>query len=208
MKFDSNEELYFYWWLEELTAKGLIVKWHYQPKPFVLSEPIKTSHTVLLKTKTRKQECRILAGHEYTADFLIFWAEKTEGFLHMPMIYDYGKPITSYPFISHKSKNGLFFSVVDVKGSYSQNDAWRRFSIDQKWVYQKHGIYVNKTIPHPAIDKKGRPRPVSALFVQTFVPARFMLTDKSMQSRKIKYEFLTIEQFLSKNKESLKLFSF
>jgi len=126
----------------------------------------------------------------------------------MPIIFDYCKPANSYPFLSHKSKNGLFFSVVDVKGSYSQNDAWRRFSIDQKWVYQKFGVYVNKIIPHPAIDKKGKPRPVSALFVKTFVPARFTLTDKSMQSRKIKYEFLTIDQYLSKNRESLKLFSF
>lgn len=207
-KFDSSEERYFCYWLEELTARGIIIRWTYQPKAFVLCEPVKTTHVKLLKTMSKKEETTLLQGHEYTADFLIFWAAGTEGFLHMPILHNCHISLKNYPFISHKHRtNGLYFSVVDVKGSFSQNDAWRRFSIDQKWVFQKHGIYVNKIIPHPAIDKKGKPRPASALFVKTFVPERFMLTDKSMKARKINYNFKTVEEFLSENKETKNLFS-
>jgi hypothetical protein len=101
------------------------------------------------------------------------------------------------PFTARWSSRGSFFSVIDVKGNFNQNDAWRRFSIDQKWVYQKYNIHVNKIIPMPRITKKGKASPASALFMKTFLPQRILYTDKSLKERKINFKFRMIEDYLS-----------
>lgn len=197
MDFDSNEELYFSWWLDELKSKGVILHWTYQPKKFTLFEPVVIPYEKVLKTKTNIEECTLMQGHEYTADFLIYWHKKAYKKLHYPIFEISNRPIKSYPFVSNiKKETDIYMSVVDVKGSFNQNDAWRRFSIDQKWVYQKYGIYVNKIVPHPSVSKDGKPKPASALFLRTFMPERFLITDKSMRQRKIKYQYQTIDMFL------------
>jgi hypothetical protein len=47
--------------------------------------------------------------------------------------------------------------VIDVKGSFSKYHDQKSFSINQKWVYAKYGVYVQKVIPEK-------------LFKKTFVP--------------------------------------
>jgi len=169
IEYDSKEELYFSWWLIELELNGYIESWKYQPKPFPLSDKVYIHWQKQLKTKTKKMIKTMLQEHKYQADFLIRWTEKARGIFFASEL---NQNVMAYPFVADEIGDKRYYrSIVDVKGTFSRNDAWRRFSIDQKWVWQKFNIYVHKVIP-------------VKLFKQTFTPLRYLQTDKSRKSRK------------------------
>ncbi len=201
INFASKEERYFYWWLKELIDRKLVTSFIYQPKPFILFEPISLSYQKQLKTMFKTINVTLLQDHQYQADFMFFWNPdilKIKGkifiglkdalltsFKHIPLIANYSK------------KKNCYYSIIDTKGTYNQHDAWRRFSIEQKWVYQNFGIYVQKIITHPHVTKKGKMTPMNALFPNTFLPDRFLLTDESGKKRKINYSFILLGEYLT-----------
>jgi len=196
-EFESNEEMYFSWWLDELKKHGYITLLKYQPKSFKLFDGATIGFIEQLKTKTKERTVKLLVGHEYKADFLIYWSKE----LHKKLYVGYNDILTqsvkSYPIIAnYSSERDLYYSVIDVKGNYNQNDAWRRFAIDQKWVFQIHHIYVQKIITHPQVNKKGQIIPANALFPTTFLPERFKTTDKSGGPRKIRYKYKSLDEYL------------
>jgi hypothetical protein len=200
--FDSKEELYFYWWALELIEAKLILNLQYHPKPFLLFDGLKILRHEQLKTKIKNKEKIILSNHEYQADFLIYWNKKGHRIFYADSITDSPgtNVIHKVPFITNYNiTKNISFSVIDVKGTFNQNDAYRRFSIDQKWIYQKFNIYVQKIITHPSISKLGKMTPADALFYTTFLPKRFTYTDTGMPGRKINYPFLTLNQYLLKH---------
>ena len=197
MDFDSKEEQYFYWWCQDLQKAGIIMHLKYQPKPFQLSSDVHLTYEEQLKTKTKEKKIKLLSGHQYQADFLLYWNRKAKD----KIFVDYNDILTEsfkkYPIIvNYSEKNDTYFSVIDVKGTFNQNDAWRRFSIDQKWVFKEHNIYVQKIIPHPLVDGKGKMTPANALFPSTFVPQRFTYTDTGKKDRKIRYAKRHYEGYL------------
>jgi len=197
MDFDSNEELYFSWWAQELIRFDIITKIKYQPKPFRLFKGTTVTYNQQLVTKIKPRTIELLKGHEYTADFLIYWNKNVKDILFTGWNEKGYHSVKKYPFIANYSEvKDCYFSVIDVKGTYNQNDAWRRFSIDQKWVFQNFGVYVQKIITHPAIDKEGKLIPANALFPNTFIPDRFLLTNKDMKPRKINYKYIGLKQFM------------
>ncbi|MBU1101108.1 MAG: hypothetical protein KKA84_11965 [Bacteroidetes bacterium] len=131
--YDSEEEIQFVKWLELAQEAGLVERCVYQPGSYLLSDKVQYTEEVELKTKTKTVHKTLFHPHEYTADFLIYFNK----------IFFQFFPGLLRP--AHKDTKTAV--VVDVKGLYNQNDAWRRFSIDQKWVYQIYGVYVNKVIP-------------------------------------------------------------
>ena len=201
-EYASDEERYFSWWLNELKEAGLITLLKYQPKPFRLSNAVELSYLEVLKTKTKERTVKLLDGHKYQADFLIHWSKK----LYRIMFTDYSqlmdRSYKKYPFIANYSVvKDIYYSVIDVKGTYNQNEAWRRFSVDQKWVFQMHHIYVQKVITHPSYNKKTKKiTPANALFPATFIPRQFELTDTSKQKRLIHYDHIFIEEFLDRHR--------
>lgn len=200
MTYDSKEEEYFHWWLTELTQAGVIAQIKYHPKPFSLSTGTDLKFLEVMKRKTKERSVSLLKGHEYQADFLIYWTKQAKNRIFADYNEILNESIKKFPFIANYSEaKDTYFSVVDVKGTFNQNDAWRRFSIDQKWVFQKHGIYVQKIITHPAFNKKGKMIPATALFPNTFIPRRFQTTDKGKLKRKIRYKYIFVEEYL-KNK--------
>ena len=203
--YDSKEEVYFTWYLEELKAHGFIKKYQYQPKPFDITEPVHAIQIIRRVKKTRTKTVMLLRQHSYQADFLVIWEPKAKNiFFHTIdeitsgsyMRYD------DLPFIANINKEEAF-SVIDVKGNFSQNDAYRRFSTDQKLVFMKAKIYVQKIIPYPSIDKHGKIKTPSAIFLKTFVPTRYLLTDKTRKKRVINYPHRTIQQYVSLYNEKL-----
>lgn len=194
--FDSKEEWYFHLWIEELKTHGLILEAVYHPKPFLLFDPVSVLYQKQQVRKVKECSVIILAEHSYQADWLIYWNDRLKNILFTDLSLPVRSP-KEIPFTARWSSRGSFFSVIDVKGNFNQNDAWRRFSIDQKWVYQKYNIHVNKIIPMPRITKKGKASPASALFMKTFLPQRILYTDKSLKERKINFKFRMIEDYLS-----------
>lgn len=74
--------------------------------------------------------------------------------------------------------------MVDVKGGFNKNGGDRNFSINQKWMYQKHGIYVHKLVPKDFFEDFG-------------VPAACLLTKKTKKPRKAFQGSLTLASKLS-----------
>lgn len=143
--FDSDEELEFYCWLKESEKFGLITDIRHEPKTFELSDRATIRFKKHLKTKTKMVDKFILHPHVYTPDFDFFISNDKLRALNffVPNI------------------GGMM--VVDVKGGF--NKSGDRFSVNQKWVWFKYGVYVQKIVPF-------------TLFLKTWVPEVCRLTPK------------------------------
>jgi hypothetical protein len=193
--YDSKEEQSFVWYLDELKEKGFIFGYKYQPKPFILFDKVYYNWEKQLKTKVNIEQSPLLNDYSYQADFIIFWHPSAEHLffeiLHNPM----PKKIEDIPFLARKTEKSIH-SIIDIKGTFNQNDAYRRFSIDQKMVWNKFEIYVQKVIPYPSVSKVGKIKPVNALFHQTFTPFKFLFTDVKRDRKKLRYNVRTIREYI------------
>ena len=164
IEFDSDEEIEFYIFCQYLKKFGFIRDFKYNFKSYQLSDKKTYTDVVQLKTKTKKVEKHLLHPHEYTPDF---WLYPTEAFKTV----DFGLYTTTNVII------------VDTKGNFQRNDGSRAFSINQKWMFDKHNIYVNKVIPEK-------------LFKKYFCPDECKLT-RVMKKPKKKYaSFLDFQSWL------------
>jgi hypothetical protein len=187
MQYDSSEELYFSWYLEELRENRVITDWHYHPKPFILSDRIVHVYDKILKTKTVSKDSVIINDHQYQADFLIHWNPEWIGkiFLNLNQKCNVKDAI----FVAQGKTN---FSVIDVKGTFigPHNTSAITFPLNMKWVYQKYHIYVQKIIP-------------VQLFAETFIPKAYQFTDNTGKPRKIKFKKVLIKEYLESIRSDL-----
>lgn len=164
-KLDSNEEIYISWYFDELIKIGVAISAEYQPVSFVLSEAVSSTHIKPMKRVEDKVVSEtILNGHLYTADVLVYWDKKYKG-----VIFDtiegeskFRENSSMSKFVAQKDNKGEYFSVIEVKPSFDQNNMTRLAIINQKWVWEKHKVFVNIIIP----DK---------IFKQTFAPVKYIL---------------------------------
>ena len=176
--FDSPEEFYMSWWLDELFEAGYIDNWCLHPEPYILAPAFSYLYDKHLKTKTKTLGSNLLSPHIYTPDYHIDWNEKARGIFFNKMLDRVN--LKNIPFVSQY----LPYSVVEVKAGFSKFHAGREFSINQKWMMQRHGIYVQKVI---ISNKKG-------LFADTFTPEKFLLTSTG-KPRKLHYTPRTLKEF-------------
>jgi len=212
--FASDEEAYMNWYLLELELEGYIRDVEYQPKSFPICSPAKITHLVYGKRKgIFTKEVTLLQGSEYTADWAWIWTEKAKNIFFATHSYLNKK---DYPFIANKSQIDplIHFSVIDVKGNFDPNNNIRMFSMNQKIIYDKYGIYVQGIVPKPSvkIDDKVSPakitvKPKSALFYSTFTPQRYLTTDVSNKPRKILYPVKTLKEFVDEQHNKLEALS-
>jgi len=161
-KMDSQEEMDFHEWLLDAERAGLVRYIKYHPWPFGLSEKVSTMVEKKLKTKTSLVEKFLLHPHEYTPDFSFEW-----------------DPVVKLFFTNR------ILTWVDVKGGFGRHGDAKQFSINQKWVYQKHGIYINKVVPEK-------------LFLKTWVPEACRYTPKKRDLIKKYANALTLNEYLNK----------
>lgn len=182
---DSWEELYIEWYLQELKEAGYILHYEYQPETYLLSPVQKYTETVLLKTKTRIDEHSILQPHSYTPDYRIFWNSSAIGVFCK--ILKHSKETLGIHknahFWAQLNGAGMPVSIIDVKPMFDMQNMTRLFVINQKWVYDKYDVYVQKVMHEH-------------LFAKTFCPFRFTKTNKSMRDRKLKFKPVTLFEFL------------
>ena len=195
-EFASKEEEYFQWYIDDLIDNGFVKKFKYQPKPFRLFKGAAIGWLEIKATKTKEKSTNLLTGHAYQADFIIYWNESAELKFFASFEKVLNENVKKFPFIANYDENLGYYTVLDVNGNYNQNDAWRRFAIDQKWVFQTYHIYVQKIIPVPA-KLNGSFRPANALFMNTFVPKRYKRTDTNKQARKIGFPHKSIKSYLA-----------
>ena len=61
----------------------------------------------------------------------------------------------------------------------------RLFRVTQKWMYDKYRLYIELVI-------------LPNLFKTTFVPRRYLITDKGKQSRKINFDIKLVNEWIHK----------
>lgn len=173
-EYDSKEEIYMTWWLQELKDRGYIKEYEYQPLAFPLSDTVEHRWVEVLKTKCKAKTCTMLREHSYTADFRVEWTRLAEG----PFIAPPEKKWTSAPIYASR----LLLSYLDVKPAFQCHEARSAiFAVNQKWVFQKFNTYIQPIVVVP----NGRGLPTDALFSNTFIPKRFLWTDKGKAPRRI-----------------------
>lgn len=172
--YESDEEMYFLLWAFELKDKGIISSID-RGESIELFDGYKESYTktTILKTKTKVEEKTktILNPHIYTPDFKIIWASN---------------PI--FP----EAKKGCNYSLIEVKPDFDQNNMERAFKINQKWVFDKLGIYITLIKPNK-------------LFAETFTPTRYLITNKSGKGRKIKHKVVMCDEWLISEREQIEI---
>jgi len=186
--FDSEEERLVYLYLEELKVNGFVKDYSYHVQSFTLSKPAKYTWTQKVKNKEQKMESTLLQGHIYTPDFWIEWNEKAQGIFYQNAFDEF--KLKDIPFINNgeegygEEKSGTY---VEVKPAFDMNNMQRLFAINQKWIFEKSDIYVQKIIP---VGKK------NCLFAKTFVPQEAMFTAKQHKLKKYKFEIKSLKDFL------------
>lgn len=147
--YDSDEEREFASWVQEAEDHNLITNSVYQPKPFVLCESVWGKYKKQLKTKVKVLEKHLLREHIYTADWSFDLCIQFPPSIFWPT---FGKV------------------WVDVKGTWQNRGAKQEFSINQKWVFEKYGIYINKIVP-------------KTFFQKTWCPESLRITPKTKKPR-------------------------
>lgn len=187
-QFDSDEELYFSWYVEELETAGIIVKSIYHP-PSIMVCPLQTiSWMKELKTKSVIEESAFLFDLVYTPDWKLIWHPNVINRLVLvlkSLIYSTKSPLKIFPFIGQWEK-GLITSFIDVKGGYSAfgNKSNQMFHVIQKVLYYHLGLYVQDIEP-------------KELFTKTFCPNKYRSTPKLHRERAGTSKLLTADQYLA-----------
>lgn len=176
VELDSYEELYAYYFFEELKEKGYVEEIKAQPSSFHLSERVTNCYSEELKSGKKKfKEEVLLNGHVYTADFKVIWTEKALG-VFFDQINKGGKMKVGAKMNLFVAKDilGEYISYFEVKPSYDQNNMTRLAMINIKWVWDSHKIFINLFTPEN-------------VFPLFFTPKKYLFTNKSGAKRKIKY---------------------
>lgn len=164
MEFDSDEEMYFSAYLEELKELGVALFVKHHPKPLVLSNRV----TAVKKSVNRRKELYekevfLMHPHSYEYDFLVELNPKYEG-RYFCTLDSYDKNI---PVVANLRNNGKIYWLVEVKPSFeADRGSNTRFPLNQKWVYSRYNLYVQKVIP-----EEGK---AEGFFSKTFFPKAYL----------------------------------
>lgn len=207
MKSRRNQiEQYFEWWLDELIDLGYILDYQREPTTFKINDTITYDRVKRYKRKGNEVEAfTLFPQYEYTPDYLIRWAQKSEYLFYETVddtgIFQFGKPL----FIAHYD-SGDIVSYVDVKPTSSVMrksagvSSSVTFPLRKLLMWITHHIYINKIVPIP-MSGSGYS---SALFIKTFTPTRYTLTDGGKQIRKIKWDVVQPLDFIKERLSYIK----
>ena len=147
-KFQSKEELYFYWFLVDLYNAGYVSNVLYEPFTYSLSEPLTKTFVSEKKLKTKVKviegEESILKGLVYTPDFVVHWTQKALG-VFVETLNTNNKLMkgqSQNKFIG--TKRGVdVITVFEVKPDFDQNNMTRYTKVKIYWLCQRENVFVN-----------------------------------------------------------------
>lgn len=184
-RYDSDEEIYFAFWCDELLEHGYLKKWMRNRKTYTLTEGL-NHHWVketVLKTKIKVEDKvqKLLLDSCYTPDFVLYWTAKAKNVFFQSLTGHHNQ-ITA-PFIAKKTKDApaTWKSVVEVKPDFDRFNMTRAFVMNQKFMWYKWKIFVS------LVEYKD-------LFSKTFTPQRYLKT-KTGKIRKLNWVKTSILQF-------------
>lgn len=179
--YESLEELAFLQWASEARKAGYIQHIE-RAASYLLSDAVHHNWAQQLKTKSKPMTQLLLHGHSYTPEFRITWNRCALGtFVHLFNMQCKKEAL----FVGHYEV-GELVTIVEVKPLFDQNNMERLFKVNQKWMWEKHKVFVNLVKPQQ-------------LFKETFTPGEYRTTP-SGRPRLIKWTIKTISQFLNNGK--------
>jgi hypothetical protein len=202
-KFDSGQEEYFYYWLEELFDLGYVDDITGNRTSFILNTSLDITHTKTKKLKTKElkseHDLKLIKERSYTPDFIFKFNSKSKGIFY----FTDKEERRIFPLVS---KDGL--SYVDTKGEYTSHyNSSITFGDRQAMMWDKHGIYVQIIKAYIREGKK-------CLFEETFTPKKVIAKEKYLKDisnknikkgdSKIKYKVRSLNEFI-KNINNLTL---
>lgn len=181
-EYDSFDEALFARWLDEAVKAGYVLAWKPHPKTYLLISNVKRRYFVKGKTAKKpwlgREESMFSRSTSYTPDFIIWWAKKAfngslvgrlEAENDSDMITD---RISGFEFMS-QLYNGHYYSMPDVKSqTFGQHSSHKEFGIKSKLMWEKHGVYIQKTI---VINQKPKS---NCLFSRTWAPKEYLEQDR------------------------------
>lgn len=191
----NNQELYFYYWLEELYNHGYIDYIHNKQITYPLNNPLTITWNKQLKTKVKPVDVKLIKERSYTPDFIFRFSKKSKGIFY----YEDSESNNIRPFFPNLNSDNLIH--VDTKGEYTRvYTSSITFGDRQAIMWDKHSIFVQVVKPYIRLGKK-------CLFETTFTPAKvitkevFLRDDKKRKIKKgdskIKYKTKTLKQFIN-----------
>lgn len=208
MATEQNQlETYFEWYINELKEAGYIKLVKREPFPILVSEAVDHKRYDFSTKTNRIENYKLFQRNTYMCDWIIIWEKHAHELFYNLLNND---PIRIfcpfYAMIDAKGEHVSFFDVKPPAGAmiFGHNTTGYTFPILQKIIYTIYGIYVNKAIPIPLM-KKGTVKSGNkqALFITTFIPKRYLLTDGGMQGRDIKYRKQSLKEYVTKQSRDL-----
>jgi hypothetical protein len=176
--YESLEELAFLQWASEAQKAGFILSIE-RADPYLLCKSLVHDYAVNLKTKSKPATQTLLHGHSYTPEFVIRWNKHAiDKFVWVPT---QSKKFEAL-FVGY-FEEGVLSCVIEVKPMFDQNNMERLFKVNQKWMWEKYGVFVNLVKPQ-------------RLFQETFTPSEYRTTP-SGRPRVIKWTQKSLSQFIS-----------
>ena len=199
-------ETYFEWYINELKEAGYIKLVKREPFSILVSDAVERERYDFSVKIPRIEKYKLFQQNTYLCDWIIIWEKKAHEIFYN-LLDD--NPLRIYcPFYAIIDNQGEHISFIDVKPSsgamiFGNNTSAYTFPILQKIIYTVYGIYVNKAIPIPLMTKGTvKSGNKTALFLTTFIPKRYLLTDGGMQGREIKYRKQSLKEYVDyKTKE-------
>ncbi len=172
LELDSNGELYFCYWMDELIEKGYIRKYE-RGKSYLLTDSLYNNYVQQLKTKSKPKVEVVMQGHSYSNDFDIFWEDKAKGLF----FNNFGEKWTCF-FLSKPIFN---MSFVECKPEFDFKNMTRTSINSVKYLHERHGIFCQITKNEE-------------LFKQTFVP-KLALKTKTGKMKIWKFKKRSLEEY-------------
>lgn len=215
----SNLEDYFLWYAKELSDAGYIKAMYWQQHSFVLLDPVirkfssdevkvrKTSagnRTKVIDLSSGKFEkenknVKIIPKHSYTPEAIIVWKDnEAEGRSAKNVFFTDIDDETvvhnaKIPFVAQRytiEELGIhneYVSIIEVKPDFDFKNMSRLVKINKQFLYVVTGLVLNICY-------------IPKLFIETFTPERYLLTDKTMKQRKINFTITKLNEYVTKIK--------
>jgi len=172
---DSDGEIHFIMWMEELKQNGYI-KEYKRGESILLSNSVTNNYVQQLKTKSKPCHHTILMGHSYSWDFTIEWTELGLQYFVSKFGEKWEKPFL----INSKS-----MSFIECKPPFDFQNMSRLAVLNIKWVWEKCQIFIQMVKNEE-------------LFEKTFTPKQYLIT-KSGKLRKTKHKIRTLQEYIGEN---------
>lgn len=205
VKFDSDEEVFFAMWLEELKEVGIVSGWKKCVHPIVITSglkiPYKKVTQLKTKTKTETKYKRLLNPSEYTPDFMVSFTNKGFDLLCSFIDKELLKPEALF-FTFDKVGQGACISKTDqvftfeVKPSFDQQNMERLFVNNQKFIWETKQIFINLIEPVALFEKTFLPFEAEPYFRYKVLPKKAIAKGKKKGDFKFDWKPKTLNEFL------------